>query len=60
MTDVIFAVVVPGFPGGEESPTPKVGVPGLLFGQFSHKNCMKIKEIGPRRGHLNPLLICQQ
>ena len=37
MTDVIFAVVVPGFPGGEELPTLKVGVPSYYLANFPQK-----------------------
>ena len=47
--DVSYALADLGFSqgGGTNS---KCGCKKLLFGQFSPKNCMKLKEFGPQGG----------
>ena len=43
------AVADPGFPRGGGA-NPQGGGASLLFGQHFPKNCMKMKEFGPRGG----------
>ena len=51
-----FAVADPGFSLGEGAPIPKVGV---LSDIFAEKNCMKMKEFGPRGRPWHPPWIRQ-